>query len=265
MPKEAFGGDDDSSSPAPEEKKRKLDLSRFSKGQDMNIRSLFWEIVEAYLDGKPPENFSELENDRLALVRAAVGALSRPSPMHARLTPADLSRYALMMLLDAGWQDALAEFLEECNHRNEQRRAAAAGMKKLAEDAKYGPLVTESLRAMLRSREAGGTALRYLAEMGSPALAGGLGKELVIFARGDIGENQMNAIEALALLEKDEEAEKAIVALLSHWDDAARKAAAGALLRMGGKEAAAAAEKRLASETNPDIKSVLEKIAKMKK
>ena len=114
MPKEAFGGDDDSSSPAPEEKKRKLDLSRFSKGQDMNIRSLFWEIVEAYLDGKPPENFSELENDRLALVRAAVGALSRPSPMHARLTPADLSRYALMMLLDAGWQDALAEFLEEC-------------------------------------------------------------------------------------------------------------------------------------------------------
>ena len=263
MPNQTFGGDDDSGTPAPEEKKRKIDLSRFSKGQDMNISQLFWDIVEAYAEGKRPESFSGLENDRLALVRAAVGALTRPSPLHARLTPESVSRCALMMLFDAGWQDALAEFLEECNHKDAQRRAAAAGMRDLAGDARYGPMVMESLRAMLRNREAGGTALRYIAGIGSPALLKGLEKELLIFARGDIGENQLNAIGALALLE-DEEATKAMVALLSHWDDAARKAAAEALLRRGGDEAATAAAKRLASETDPDIRIVLEKIAKKK-
>jgi hypothetical protein len=265
MPKEAFGGDDDSGTPAPEEKKRKVDLSRFSKGQDMNISALFWEIIEAYAEGKRPESFAGLENDRLALVRAAGGAIARPSALHAGLAPDEVSRYSLMMLLDAGWQDALAEFLDECGHRDAQRRAAAAGVRKLAADAKYCAGLVESLRAMLRGRTAAGTALMYLAEAGSAALARELKKELVIFARGDIGDNQLNAILALALLGNDGEVTKVMMALLTHWDEAARKAAAEALLVSGGDEAADAATKRLASETDPDIRITLEKIAKLKK
>lgn len=264
MPKETFGGDDDSGGAAAPQVKRKIDLSRYSKGQDANIRDAFWDIVGTYAAGQGPGGaLKELEHERFALVRAAIGAISRPSPLHARLTPQHIARYSLMMLLDAGWQDCFVELLEECGAREGQMEALLSAFSKLEKDGKYSGKAAEALKAMLRQHDEGAAALRYVAGMRSAGFADALKKELMIFARGDIGENQLNAIAALSHLPGDEDVVKTMSLLLSHWDEEARMAAAQALLKGKGSEAAAAAaRKRLENEVDPDIRALLQKIAK---
>jgi len=262
MPKETFGGDDEGGA-AVEEKKRKLDLSKYSKGPDMNIRDVFWSIVGTYgaKKGHVPD-FSGLENDRFALVRVAIGAISGPSPLRVRLTPGHIARYSIMMVLDAGWQDCFTEFLEDCAPRESQRKAVLAGLKKIEEDLAYSRRLVESLRMMLRQHETSAIALRYAAELRSAKMTEELKKELTIFARGDIGENQLNAMATLAMLPGDLEVIKTMTLLLSHWDEAARKAAAEFLLKNRSAEGDAAAGRRLDKETDPLVRAVLEKIIK---
>jgi hypothetical protein len=264
MPKETFGGDDDSGGAAVPEKKRALDLSKYSKGQDANIREAFWEIIGTYAAGQGPGGaLKELEGERFALVRAAIGAISRPSPLYERLTPPAIARYSLMMLLDAGWQDCFIELLEECESREGQKAALLAAFKRLEKEDGYAEKAVEALRAMLRQSEESATALRYVAGFRSAQVALQLKKELVIFARGDIGENQVNAIAALSLIPEDEEVVKTMCLLLSHWDEEARMAAAQALLKgKGGEAVATAAKKRLDAEVDPDIRAALQKIIK---
>ena len=262
MPKEAFGGDDEGGGAAPQEK-RKIDLSRYSKGQDANIREAFWEIISMYASGQGPgEALKDLEGERFALVRAAIGAISRPSPLY-KLTPQNIARYSLMMLLDAGWQDCFTELLEECEARSEQKDAVVSAFRRLEKDEGYSAKAVESIRSLLRQHEESATALRYVAALRSARFAGALKKELMIFARGDVGENQLNAIAALSLLSDDEDVVKTMSLLLSHWDEEARKAAAQVLLKAKGSEtAAAAAKKRLENEVDPDIRALLQRIAK---
>jgi len=257
MPKETFGGDDDSGAVV-EEKKRKLDLSKYSKGPDSNIRDVFWAIIGSY-GAKQTPDFSDLENDRFALIRVATSAISNPSPLHVRLTPSTISRYTLMMVMDAGWQDCFTEFLEECAAREQQRNAVIAGMKKIEEDPNYLQKMVESLRSMLRQHEMSAITLKYLAEMSSIKIMEELKKELVIFARGDIGENQLNAIAALSTLPKDADVIKTIILLLSHWDETARMAAAEFLLKNRSSDGDAALEKRLEKETDPSIRNIIQK------
>jgi len=262
MPKETFGGDDDSEAPA-EEKKRKLDLSRYSKGPDKNIRELFWSIIGSYgaKKGQVPD-FSGLENDRFALVRVAISALNNPSPLQIRLTPGHISRYTLMMMLDAEWQDCFTEFLEDASAREYQMKAVLAGLKKVEGDLAYSRRLVESLRMMLRQHETSGMALKYVAELRSSKMTEELKKELTIFARGDIGQNQLNAMAALSVVPHDPEVIKTMSLLLSHWDEAARKAAADFLLKNRSAEGDAAAERRLEKETDPLVRAVLERIVK---
>jgi hypothetical protein len=259
MAKQTFGGDDDDEEVPVEEKKKVLDLSRYSTGPDVNIRDVFWAILGSYATKKEPGiDLSTLEMDRFALVRVAVGALDRPSPLHARMTPNYIARYTLMMMLDAGWIDGFVEFLEECLHRN--KRSIVIALRKLSAD-KYKDPVIDNLRAMLRYRENSETALKYLSDLGVKDIIVALKKELIILARGDIGENQLNAIGALSILD-DEDVTKTMIVLLSHWDEAARMAAARILEKGKSKEAKAAAEKRLEEESDPQIKLILQKIAR---
>lgn len=259
MAKQTFGGDDDEEGAPQEEKKQKLDLSKFSAGPDVNPRDLFWNIMGSYAAKKGPGvDLGMLEMEKFALVRVAIGALERPSPLHARLTPNYIARYSLMMMMDAGWQDGFVEFLEECEQRN--KKSVMLALKKLAEENLYSDKVIELFRLMLRNRESSETALRYLRDLGISGVVEALKKELIILARGDIGENQLNAISALSCL-KGEDVLKTMIILLSHWDDAARMAAAEVLLTMKSEDAQSAAKKRLDSESNPDVRRVLEKIA----
>jgi hypothetical protein len=263
MPKEAFGGDDDSSGGAAE--KKKMGLSKFGLSPDTNIRDIFWRIMGSYAATKKAgEDLATLGHDRFSLMRAAVSVLSDPGSEQYGLAHRFLAVYSVMMLVDGGWKDAFVEFLE----RGRERRLGIKGhilhaLRKLLGQEEYGGQISEYLAAMVRGRETGAVALEYISELESPEIVRGLKKELIIIARGDIGDNQLNAIRALSLLKEDEEIKKSMIILLSHWDAQARYAASEVLLSMASdKDVKAAAERRLAAETDEDVKKVLGKIAK---
>ena len=260
MAKQTFGGDDDDEEEVPvEEKKKPLDLSRYSTGPDVNIREVFWAILGSYATKKEPGvDLKTLEIDRFAIVRVAIGALDRPSPLYASMTPNYIARYTMMMLLDAGWSDGFVEFLEECLHRN--KKSIIVALRKLC-TGEYKDSIIENLRAMLRYRENSETVLKYLSELDNKEVVVALKKELIILARGDIGENQLNAISALSILE-DEDVTKTMIVLLSHWDEAARMGAAEVLAKSKSDEARSAAKKRLDQESDPQIIKLLQKIAR---
>ncbi|MCI0504206.1 hypothetical protein L0Y65_05880 [Candidatus Micrarchaeota archaeon] len=261
MPKEAFGGDD-GGSPAPE--KRKLGLGKFGLSPDTNIRDIFWRVLGGYAAAKKPGvDLSTLENDRFALVRVAIAVLSTQQGERYGLAPKFIAIYSLMMIIDGGWNDALVEFLEmACEKKLGIRKEASHAMKKLLAHEKYGKALSESLAAMVRGRDTGPVALEYLADMDSPQLASAMKKELMIIARGDIGQNQLNAIKAISQIRDDPEIRKSLVILLSHWDAQARLAAAEVLLEIADDgEVRQAAEKRLAAETDEEIRKLLQRIA----
>lgn len=261
MPKEAFGGEDSGGGKTPD--KRKLGLEKFGLSPDANIRDTFWRIIGSYAaTRKPGVELQGLEHDRFALMRVALSVLLSSASENYGLPPKFIAEYALMMMIDGGWNDALTEFMEKAyEKRFSARKEVSSAVKKLLGHEKYGQALVERFGAMVRRRETGSIALHYIAEADSVALVRALKKELIIIARGDIGENQMNAIKAIALLKDDEEVKKSLIVLLSHWDAQARLAAAEVLVGMSGDEnVKTAAGKRLASETNEEIRKVLKKI-----
>lgn len=270
MAKQIFSGDDDEKVPE-KEKKQKLNLSKYSAGQDVNSRNLFWSIMGSYAsNGKPGLELSSLEMNRFALIRVAIRALDRPSPIHARLTAKYIARYSLMMILDAGWKDVFAEFLEKCGPRN--KGVVLSAMKKLAK-VRYSRRMIKFLRAMLRLHEESRTALRYLAELGLVDVISKLKIELLRLSMMDIGDNQMNALAAVSRLKvKDEDVVATMILLLSHRDDPARLIAAQVLIETKNKSVKDAKiikrmlgseyiKKRFSKESNPEIRDLLEKIA----
>lgn len=262
MPKEAFGGDDDSSG-APEEKK-KMGLARFNLAPDVNMRDEFWRIMGSYAATKKPGvELSAHAHDRFALMRIALSVLESQHSEDYGMPPKFLATYALMMMLDGGWKDALIEFLLRGRESRANLKADIAyAIRRIVAQEDHRERMTEYLSSMLRGKESGGDAVAYIAEAGSEELARPMKKELLIIARGDIGENQLNAMKAISLIKDDPEVKKSLVVLLSHWDGIARLAAAELLLGfIEDKEVRSAAEKRLESESDPDIREVLKKIA----
>jgi hypothetical protein len=84
----------------------------------------------------------------------------------------------------------------------------------------------------------------------------------LIIARGDIGENQLNAIKALSPIIDDADVKSSLIIVLSHWDAQARLAACGALMgTKGDKDVQAVASKRLPLETDEEAKRMLKKLA----
>jgi hypothetical protein len=261
MPKEAFGGDDSSGS-APE--KKRIGLSRFGLSPDTNIRDVFWKIMGAYAATKKPGlELSTLANDRFAMMRVAISVLSSQHGERYGLAPKFIAIYTLMMILDGGWNDVFSEYLETaCERKLGIKKEVASALKKLLAQEKYGKAIGESLSAMVRGRDTGAIALEYIADMESGGLVLALKKELMIIARGDIGQNQLNAIKAIALIREDEEIRKSLIILLSHWDAQARFAAAEALLGIPDKpDVKAAAAKRLESERDEEIIKLLKRMA----
>ena len=178
--------------------------------------------------------------------------------MYARMKQEHIAKYSIMMFLDAGWEDIFVEFLEECKPR--LKKFVVSALRILSKDKEYGIKVVEYLRAMLRFRENSEIALVYLGDLDDEKTSEQLKKELIILARGDIGENQMNAIFALSVLD-DSDTIKTMISLLSHWDEGARLAAAQVLVDKQNEEIIAAAKQRLKEETNSEIQEVLRKIA----
>ncbi|MBI5227720.1 HEAT repeat domain-containing protein [Candidatus Micrarchaeota archaeon] len=264
MPKEAFGGDDDSSGLPPQETK-KLKLDKFGLSPDTNIRDVFWKIIGSYATTKKPGlELKDLDEDRFALMNAARSVLSSPHNNSYGISERFLVNYCLMMMLDANWIDALAEFFDKAySDRNKGNvlRKVVLCLRKLLLHEQYRAQIEECLKELLRNNSTNGMALTYLSQIEDKKLVEVMKKELIIIARGDIGENQINAIEALGVLKEDEEVWKSLIMLLSHWDEQARLSAAIVLKEIkGNEEVKSAAAKRLESETDPEIRKILGKI-----
>ena len=267
MPDYAFGGDDDSSSAPPvEKKKKKLGLEKFGLSPDKNIRDEFWNIMASYsATKKPPQNIGEYDTERFALNRAALSIItSNHSVTYFGLPPKFIIRYTLMLLLDNDWQDCLIEFLERVGDKNPEReKRVAYWIKKLILDDNYAKKIGNIMIEMLRDRHNNQIALKYLPLIKSTQLVQELKKELLIFARGDIGENQLNAIDAISILKDDEEVKRTLIILLSHWDNGARKLAAEYLKSYSkDEEVKKTAKSRLAVETDDEIKKLLTRLSK---
>jgi len=264
MPDQTFGGDDDEDGYIEEPQKPK-DLHKYGLSPDRNIRDVFWDMMGSYAATKKPgRELSELTNDRFSLIRVAVTVLNNPQSQHYGLTPGFVARYTLMMLLDASWDDAFTEFLQECRDtRGKADSYIASSFKYVWKEEKYQNVAAELFRGMLRARMGAPTALYYIAILKNKQLAALLKRELIILARGDVGENQMNAITALSLFSDDADVIKTFQVLLAHWDAEIRLLAAQNLIsHKKDSTIKAAAEKRLGLEQNEDVKKVLAKIAK---
>jgi hypothetical protein len=263
MPEQTFGGDDEGGG-GTEQPKRKIQLSKFGLSPDVNIRDVFWKIMASYsATKKPGVELSAMENDRFALIRAALSVLSSPHSERYGLAPRFIATYTLMMLLDGGWKDALAEFLERGLENGDTAELVASALGKLANNEEHRELLGGCFTAMIRGGGSNSVAVAYLAMMKDSVFAGRVKNELMIIAKGDIGQNQLNAISTLSRMKDDEEVKKTLVGLLTHWDADTRRSAAEALLAMAeDPEVKAAAKKRLAEETEPEIKKVLERIVK---
>jgi hypothetical protein len=261
MPKEAFGGDDEGSEAVQE--KKKMGLSKFGLAPDANIRDLFWRIMGSYAATKKPGvGLEEIEQDRFALMRIALSVLESQHSENYGLSPKFLATYTLMMLIDGGWKDAFSEFLRKgMESRSRIHIEIANALRRLLSSEPYRETIMGDLNSMMRSRDSSSDAVAYVAEIHSAELSKAMKKELIIIARGDIGQNQLNAINAVSLIKEDEDVKKSMIILLSHWDSAPRLAAAEVLLELKeDKEVRNAAQRRVASETDDDIKEILEKI-----
>lgn len=260
MPKEAFGGDDEGGEGT--EARKRPQLSRFGLAPDTNIRDVFWKMMGSYAATKGPGmDLSAMEQDRFALMRVALSVLSRPHNESFGLSPRFIARYSLMMMLDGDWMDALTEFLGKgTDPRLRIGQEVAHSLRKLMEQEAYRKILIDYFTWLLR-KDFAPIALHYIALLKNEELIRGNRKELMILARGDIGENQMNAIRAISLIKDDEDAIRSLVILLGHWDADARFAAAEALVGVENEEVRKAARKRLETEGEPDIKKLLRRLA----
>ncbi|MFH0737694.1 MAG: hypothetical protein V1827_03335 [Candidatus Micrarchaeota archaeon] len=262
MAEQTFGGDDGGgAAKAPE--KKKLSLGRFGMSPDANPRDFFWQIMASYAASKKPgTDLSAHGDDRFALMRMALSTLSSPNTDQYGLPSRFVALYSLMMLIDGGWDDALSEFLERsCDRKSGAEDHVSGAVKKLMSQEHYSEALSRLIGQMVRGRETTGAGLELLAKAESAELSRSLKKEIMIIARGDIGQNQLNAIKGLSHIKEDIDAKKSLIILLSHWDAQARLAAAEVLLSMkGDADVAGAAAKRLPGETDEEIKKILKRI-----
>ncbi len=252
-PKQSFGGDDDVEE-VEEDKPPSLD--KYGLDPDSNIRDLFWKIMASYAATKKPGvELTTLEEDRFALMRVAVSILSQNQSEQYGLSPKFITAYTIQMMLEGKWFDAFGEFLELAMEKKHNIKGyVLAVLRKIS-----GKDITEIFAGMLRNGDNASIALELLAELDNEEINRELKKELIIFARGDIGANQKNAIKAISKLD-DEEVKKSFLILLSHWDSEARLEAAKALRTMNDPKLKDEIKKKLADESDPDVKVVLEEI-----
>jgi hypothetical protein len=265
MGKQTFGGDDEEEA---EEVQKKLKLSKFELGPDYNIRDLFWKILGSYAATKTPGiDLSKVSNQRMALVKAALSVIESRKSNFYGLSPQFVARYTLMMVMDGGWEDAFMEFLEDAKEsRTKAWEYIVQAMKHLLK-TEYKQKLKEYLKTTLRNSNAYPYALFYLPKLKNKELVDELRKEISIFARGDIDQNQLNAIEAIAILRDDEEVKKILLSLLNHWDTRIRKTVAGIIKNLKlNKEECGIIERRMEAEPDNDIKKLLKKaVARWKK
>lgn len=267
MGKQTFGGDDDEE--AAEEIQKKLKLSKFELAPDYNIRDLFWKILGSYAATKTPGiELSKVADQRIPLVKVAVSVIESKKSHFYGLSPQFVARYTIMMALDGGWDDAFIQFISDMKEsRAKGWKNVAQAMKHLLATEKYRGKITEYFKSAIRSSDIYPYVLFYLPKIKDRELIAELKKEVSIFARGEMEENQINAIESLALLKDDANVRSTMLSLLNHWDVKIRKKSAEKIKDMElNKEAVEFIKRRMEAEPDEEIKKILKrKVSKWKK
>jgi len=260
MGKQTFGGDDDTEYAG--EQQKKLKLSKFELSPDYNIRDLFWKILASYAATKTPGvDLKGIGNQRTALAKVALSVLETRESDFYGLSPQFVARYTLMMTIDGGWEDAFMKLIEDAKEsRRDAWQYVVQAMKHLLKSDRYRQGLWGYMKTAIRNSNAYPYVLFYLPKIKDGKLIEELKKEISIFARGDVDENQLNAMEALALLKDDAEAEKLLLNLLNHWDVKIRRKAAELLkdAKMD-EETHAFLVKRLEAEPDAEIKKMLKR------
>ncbi|MBI5224000.1 hypothetical protein HY990_06290 [Candidatus Micrarchaeota archaeon] len=267
MAEQKFGGDDDSSgNPLPAApKKIKLPLWKFELSPDANVRDLFWKIMASYAATKKPGvDLGLYYADRFALMQIALSIGLSPHPQAFGLSTKFVIHYANMMIIDANWRDAWFEYIERLREANEKiQHHLIFSIKTLVSSEPYRQIFSDLFTQMLRNRNSDVVALHYLANIKNVDLITSAKKELIILARGGIGQDQVNAVRSLSLLKTDQEVKRSLLVLLAHWDSEARFAAVTALKGFEkDEEIRTAASRRINLETDEEIKKLLVRLSK---
>jgi len=252
-----YGGDDDDS-PTPEDKKRKAYLDKFNIQPDYNIRDVFWEIMAQYsMKSINIEKIKKYSSSRTALVKIGLSVVKNPESSYFGIKAGSVARYSLQMTLDADWGDSFIEIIEESYGENISKPFIKA-LKKLMSE-KYGEKIEVLFLKMLKNISMIPSAVFYLKEINDKELILKAKKWLIVIARTDVEENQLNAMTCLSLLKKDPDVKKMLVALLSHWDPGTRMFTIKFLKEIKDDEVNNALERRLGVERDVEVKTAIKK------
>ncbi|MBI5051190.1 HEAT repeat domain-containing protein [Candidatus Micrarchaeota archaeon] len=264
MPKQAFGGDDSGSGShqPPPEKPKKLDLSKYINKPDLNIRDLFWVIMEAYKKRQDvKEQLRNFYGQRMSILRIAITVATDKRGSQYPISQNSVATYMLKIIFDENWEDVFLEFLDSTYDR---KRGIATpfivGANGLYEDPNYASALVEVLRKNLREGTDIEPILAYLATMQSKKLSEELKKELLIIATQDIDENQHYAISALSELAEDADVRKPLIRLLGDWDEGTRKMIAEMMKNIKDPELLEEAKRQIPHEKNDYIQSLMKRI-----
>ena len=263
MPQQqAFGGDDDSTDTPQEQPVKKPVLHKFASKPDMNIREMFWDLIAEYALKKKytPEELRAIYNERMALMRIALSVLQNPQSAYLGLSSNFTTLYTFMLFFDAGWEDAIEEFIAKSYEEKEQPSSAViAVVKKLYEQPEYKEKISELVKKMIRMHDKTKPILAYLTKIQNKEILALVKKELIIIAKNDIEENQRNAMIALSH-SMDDESRSVLGQLLMHWDEEVRYLAAIILQNEKDPKIIEVAKRQSLLETNQSIKKLLDKI-----
>lgn len=266
MPEQAFGGDDDSGAQQPQQQPvKKLDLKKYASQPDVNIRDLFWKIIENYADKKTftKEELGLLMHERMALLRIILSILKNQKHAYLPLSVKSAVMYSITLFLDANWQDVFEEFIvKSYGENNKPIQQVLIAFEDIYKKDNYKDQISEYFRKMIRNRDMIEAVLAYLAKVKIKDLLENLKKELLIIARSDIEKNQYYAMYALAKIIESNDVKSVLNSLISHWDTETRRVAIEILKNDNDTALIEIAKRQSAIENDPQIKKALEKIIK---
>jgi predicted DNA binding protein len=265
MANQTFGGDDDSSSVPKQEKKKKIPIDKFGLDPDSNLKDEFLKIMASYsATKKPGVNLSDIEGHKYALTNIALSIVLSPHPPYYGITAKFIVQYTITMTLDGNWEDCFISFIEKAKNREDKfPKYIISAIKTICSQEVYRNKIISIFSQMLRDRNLDTIALYFIAKLKNPIVTNAIKKELIILAKGGIGEDQLNAIESVAQITEDGEVKKALITLLSHWDSETRLAAVEAIKKIkDDQEVKNTIIKRIDLETDPQIIKLLKRLSK---
>ncbi len=251
-PKIVMGGDDDEEEII-EEEPTKPRLDKYGLGPDINIREIFWKIIEGKI-----KDLKKYQIHRFAIANAACAVLASSEKNPLEITKKELVKRIINLLITTKWTDAFKKFLD-CSSKHTLAARAIANFTKTAPDQEQ-IYVLNTIKEMLRNINTAEVALNILIYLKDPKLLKYLKRELILFARGGVGTKQYLTIEILSRLKEDFEVQDALIMLLSHWDDNTRLEAANALKGTTSTRCKHIAKTRYAIEQNEEVKKALKKL-----